>query len=405
MKRWQKLLFLILVLILLSQLPFAYRRRRLVRLHETIQQLQTQRNDVPLDPIFVGYKEYKGVLHVHSFLGGHSSGSFQDIIDAAKANQLDFVVMTEHTERDINTAAMTLQGVHASVLFLNGNEVSVKNAGRVLLVPGLETQGAENASLEDLAQQVRAKPGLSIFAYPENFTGWNTNVYDGVEVYNLYTNAQQINPVMMFFDGLWCYRSYPDLLFANFYSRPNENLRFWDQTLGRGQRLTALAGVDAHANIGIGLHDASGKTLMGLQLDPYERSFGIVRVHALLSERYGFNFESVLGALRSGNSFIGFDLLADTRGFRFSGSSGGEAAMQGEELKLEGEALLKVTIPLPARVVLLRNGVVVQQDQGKNQVAFIVKEPGVYRCEVYLPQLPHPVGDQPWIISNPIYVR
>lgn len=401
MKRWQKLLFVILVLILLSQLPFAYRRRRLVRLHEAIQQLNAQRTNLSPDL----FKEYKGVVHVHSFLGGHSSGSFQEIIDAAKTNHLDFVVMTEHTERDINTAAMTLQGVHAGVLFLNGNEVSFTNVGRLLLVPGLESQDQSNSPLENLTLQTRAKNGLSIVAYPQEFQQWNSNAYDGVEVYNLYTNAQQINSVMMLFDGLWCYRGYPDLLFANFYSRPNENLRLWDQTLGRGQRVTALAGVDAHANIGIGLHDASGKTLIGLHLDPYERSFEIVRVHALVSERYGLNSESVLGALRSGNSFIGFDLFGDTTGFRFSGSSGGEAAIQGGELKLDGEALLKVSTPLPARVVLLRNGVVVEQDQGKNQVGFIVKEPGVYRCEVYLPQLPHPVGDQPWIISNPIYVR
>lgn len=401
MKRWQKLLFVILVLILLSQLPFAYRRRRLVRLHEAIQQLNAQRTNLSPDL----FKEYKGVVHVHSFLGGHSSGSFQEIIDAAKTNHLDFVVMTEHTERDINTAAMTLQGVHAGVLFLNGNEVSFTNVGRLLLVPGLESQDQSNSPLENLTLQTRAKNGLSIVAYPQEFQQWNSNAYDSVEVYNLYTNAQQINSVMMLFDGLWCYRGYPDLLFANFYSRPNENLRLWDQTLGRGQRVTALAGVDAHANIGIGLHDASGKTLIGLHLDPYERSFEIVRVHALVSERYGLNSESVLGALRSGNSFIGFDLFGDTTGFRFSGSSGGEAAIQGGELKLDGEALLKVSTPLPARVVLLRNGVVVEQDQGKNQVGFIVKEPGVYRCEVYLPQLPHPVGDQPWIISNPIYVR
>jgi hypothetical protein len=36
---------------------------------------------------------------------------------------------------------------------------------------------------------------------------------------------------------------------------------------------------------------------------------------------------------------------------------------------------------------------------------FQVSEKGIYRVEVYLPQLPLPAGAQPWIISNPIYVR
>src|SRR4030095_8990939 len=242
------------------QLPFAYRRRRLARLHDTIQQLSSQRTNTTPDPTFRDYREYKGVVHVHSFLGGHSSGNFQDIIDAAKANQLDFVVMTEHTERDVDTAAMTLQGVHGGILFLNGNEVSVKDAGRALLIPGLETQSYQNATLETLSQQVRAKQGLAIVAYPEEFHGWTSDAYDSVEVYNLYTNTKQINLGKMFFDGVWSYGSYPDLLFANFYERPNENLRLWDQALARGKRLTALAGNDAHANVGVSLRDAAGKT-------------------------------------------------------------------------------------------------------------------------------------------------
>ncbi|HKR61135.1 MAG TPA: hypothetical protein VJS64_15550, partial [Pyrinomonadaceae bacterium] len=167
MRRWQKILFGILLLILLSQLPFAYRRRRLVRLRETIQQLNAQRNNFPADPMFSDFREYKGVVHVHSFLGGHSSGNFQDIIDAARTNELDFVLMTEHTERDINTAAMTLRGGYGNTLFVNGNEVSVNNVGRLLLIPGLESQSDATASIETLAQQAKAKLGLAIVAYPQ----------------------------------------------------------------------------------------------------------------------------------------------------------------------------------------------------------------------------------------------
>ena len=68
----------------------------------------------------------------------------------------------------------------------------------------------------------------------------------------------------MFFDALWSYRSYPDLLFANFYRRPSENLKLWDEQLQRkGERLVAIAGNDSHANVGISLNDTTGKTLLG----------------------------------------------------------------------------------------------------------------------------------------------
>jgi hypothetical protein len=401
MRRWQKTLFGIVVLVLLSQLPFAYRRRKLMRLQTAIQELKSQ-SFAAADPLF---QEYKGVSHVHSFLGGHSSGNFQDIVDAARTNELDFVLMTEHTEKDINTAAMTLRGNYGNTLFVNGNEVSVNNVGRLLLFPGLESQSDASSSIETLSQQAKAKQGLAIVAYPQEFAGWNTNAYDGVEVYNVYSNAREMNRGAMLFDGLWSYRAYPTLLFANFYSRPSGNLRLWDEAQSRGQRLTALAGNDAHANVGVALRDAGGKTLLGLQLDPYARSFALVRMHLLLPRNQQLTSESLLGALREGHCFIGFDLFSDTTGFRFTGTSGGETRIQGDELSLLGDARFTVTAPLPSRIVLLKNGTAVQEQTGKNIAEFVIKEAGNYRCEVYLPQLPHSVRAEPWIISNPIYVR
>ncbi|MFN2514216.1 MAG: hypothetical protein ABR568_22730, partial [Pyrinomonadaceae bacterium] len=130
---------ILLVLVLLSQIPFAYRRYKLGRLRAAIQQLNSQRV-APQDND--SFTEYKGVVHVHSFLGGHSSGNFEEIIAAAQSNELDFVVMTEHTSHNFNTAAMTLKGTHGGILFVNGNEVTTANADRLLLLPGDESTDA-----------------------------------------------------------------------------------------------------------------------------------------------------------------------------------------------------------------------------------------------------------------------
>jgi hypothetical protein len=46
-----------------------------------------------------------------------------------------------------------------------------------------------------------------------------------------------------------------------------------------------------------------------------------------------------------------------------------------------------------------------QDEAGLQKKDYTVKDKGGYRVEVYLPQLPGPAGQQPWIISNPIYVR
>src|SRR5881396_2755965 len=137
MKR--KILLMTLGLVILSQLPFAYRRYRLSRLHNSIEQLASQRTVQPSES---EYNDYQGVIHVHSSLGGHSTGNFAELISAAKANQLDFVIMTEHPQSDFDTAAMTLSGVHGGVLFVSGNEVSTAQGDRLLLIPGSENANA-----------------------------------------------------------------------------------------------------------------------------------------------------------------------------------------------------------------------------------------------------------------------
>lgn len=409
MKRWKKLLLVLLVVTLLSQIPFAYRRYKLGRLHAATQQVNSQRHPQEESNLI----EHVGVMHVHSFLGGHSTGTFDEIIVAAQSNQLDFVVMTEHPSKNFNTAEMTLKGEHGGVLFINGNEVRTKTGDRLLLVPG---DGQAAADSEWSTQEVlsRRSAGLALIAYPAEFRSWNQREYDGIEVYNVYTNALAINPLVMFFDGLWSYHSYPDLLFANFYRRPAEALKTWDErTSQTGLRLIATAGNDSHANVGISLNDSTGKTRFGFSLDPYERSFRLVRLHVLAEDLYMLNGQlsfprldegRLLSSISAGHCFIGFDVFGDTTGFRFAAQDGDERKIMGDEIKLEDQVGLSVSVPVPARILLLKNGLQVHEANGV-KLDFVAKETGSYRVEVYLPQLGKPVGEQPWIISNPIYVR
>jgi hypothetical protein len=404
MKRVKKLLLILIVLVLLSQIPFAYRRYKLGRLQTAIEQINSQRVAPQGNPDWV---EYKGVVHVHSFLGGHSAGNFEEIIDAAKSNQLNFVVMTEHTSDHFNTAAMTLKGMHDGILFINGNEVRASDSDRLLLLPGDETANSSNgATTQELISQISAKGLLAFVTYPQDFKSWNASGYAGVEVYNVYTKARQINPLVMFFDGLWSYRSYPNLLFANFYRRPGENLQKWDEAIAAtGRKLVAITGNDAHSNIGVSLNSDSGGTLLGLKLDPYERSFRLVRLHILVPKDKSFDSASLLEAIGAGHCFIGFDLFGETGGFGFSASNGTDDRIQGDEISLGKEVRLMVSLPVAGRILLLKDGKVMTDETGITKKDYAVTEKGSYRVEVYLPSLGKPAGDQPWIISNPIYIR
>ena len=399
MKR--KIFVAILVLIILSQLPFAYRRYRLARLRTSITNLSTQRTPPAADDQYV---DYKGVIHVHTSLGGHSNGTFAELISAAKGNQLDFVIMTEHPQAEFDTSAMTLSGIHNGVLFINGNEVPTANGDRLLLIPGASNAASMNTqSTQQIIDQQKANGGLAFAAYPTESQNWQATNVDGVEVYNLFTNTRSMNRFVTFFDGLWSYRSYPDLMFANFFARPTDSLNRWDQTMASSNRkLVAIAGNDAHSNIGISLNDESGKQLIGIKLDPYERSFRTVRTHVLIQQGQTLTRETLLEALSSGHCYISFDLFSDASGFNFSVLHSDKT--MGDEVTLNEQPRFVVRTPFPARVVLLKNGKSVDQKSG-TEVEFAPDGAGAFRVEAYLDELPAPAIGKPWVISNPIYVR
>jgi hypothetical protein len=397
----RKLLIAILSVVIVSQLPFAYRRYRLGRLQNAIQQLASQR--VP--PPETGYRDYAGVIHVHSFLGGHATGTFAEIVSAAKSNQLDFVIMTEHPQADFDTSSMTLNGPHGGVLFVNGNEVATSDGDRLLLIPGSTDASSFSAKpTRDIVDHQRASGGLSIAAYPTESSNWQATGVDGFEVYNLFSNARAANPALLFFDGLWSFGRYADLMFADFFARPDANLKLWDQAIDKDNRRSiATAGNDAHSNIGLSLVDDSGKQWLGVKLDPYDRSFRVVRTHVLVKKDLELTRESLLAALASGHVYVSFDIFGDPKGFSFR-VAGQEQKIMGDEVAFVEGMRLIASAPVASRVVLYRDGSVLEDKLGST-VQFAINSKGVYRVEAYLEYLPAPARGKPWVISNPIYVR
>src|SRR6476661_785107 len=163
MKLWKKILLILLAAFVLLQLPFVYRRFRIAQLAEKIDQLNSQRS-APNDPRF---KDYKGIIHAHTSLGGHSTGTFDELISAANANNLDFVIMTEHYSDLYDTSSLTLNGVHGKTLFIGGNEIDTGDGDRFLMIPG----SADAASLRKLPtsqvlEKLHSENRLAFITYP-----------------------------------------------------------------------------------------------------------------------------------------------------------------------------------------------------------------------------------------------
>src|SRR5207237_1937463 len=240
-------------------------------------------------------------------------------------------------------------------------------------------------STQQIIEEQKANGGLTFAAYPTESQNWQSTSVDGVEVYNLFTNARSMNHFVTFFDGLWSYRSYPDLMFANFFARPNDSLNRWDQTIASSNRkLVAIAGNDAHSNIGISLNDESGKQLIGIKLDPYERSFRTVRTHVLIKQGKALTRDALLEALSLGHCYISFDLFSDASGFNFSVQHSRKT--MGDDVALNSQPRFAVQTPFPARVILLKNGNALDQKSG-TEIEFTPNGSGAYRVEVYLDAL------------------
>ena len=393
MKRWIKITLGALVLVSLSQLPFIYGRSKLGELSRKISELASSRKPYS-DSRF---REYSGVLHVHTAIGGHSRATFEDLIEGAEG--LDFVVLTEHTSDLFDTASLTLNGKVRGTLFVGGNEVNTVS-DRFLLIPGSSDAFSRRMTeTADFLPIFQKQGKLAFVAYPETFRSWDSS-FDGIEVLNLNTSATQWNGAWFLFHALWSYRRHPELTILSFLSRPDANLRAYDEVAKR-RRLTLAVGSDAHSNIGYHLFgDDTGNTFLNLKLDKYRTVFHIVRTHALIEKAKLLNANTLIEALREGHTYVGFDALGPSDGFFFSA---GDSVM-GDEVPLSTDRPLRVRAPLPARIVLFKDGQRIHEMNGA-EMTFQPVERGVYRVEVFLDVLGKPFDGLPWILSNPIYVR
>ena len=390
-----------LVLLVLAQIPFIYRRYQTGKLAQKIAELDAQRTTYT-DPNF---KEYKGIIHAHTNLGGHSTGTFDEIIAAANANDLDFVLMTEHYSDTFDTAAHTLNGVYGKTLFVGGNEIDTSDGDRFLLIPGGGDAGkARMSGTAAFLEAAKRENKLALVTYPEKFKSWDAQV-DGIEVFSLHTAAKQMNWLTAVGDLIWTYPAYPELMIAKSWTRPDANLAKFDEIASQ-RPISLFAGTDAHSNIGFHLFgDDSGNKVIDIKLDSYSTIFRMARLHVLLPVANEFNRETLIEAIRSGSYFVAFDAIGDSTGFRFNVETRKREVASDSDLgSLFSD--FTITAPLQARFKVFENNQAFLDTDLKSRSEFGVSgDGGVYRVEVYRDDLGPPFDKMPWIISNPIYVR
>lgn len=332
----------------------------------------------------LGYGDYRGVIHAHSYLSHDSWGTPSRIIQAAQTAGVNFVLMTDHPSKYAVTHG--LRGMHGGILFLPGAEITRDNGN--FLGIDLKSNVAQRDE-QEMIDEVHRQGGLVLVSHIEDMKNWNVTGLDGMEIYNIHYDAILDGKIDKTIALVPMLGKDPDRVWLSILDKPTLYLKAWDEAL-KTRRLTGIAANDSHENV----------VYNGQQLDTYERSYGLVNTHLFMME---LSENGALEALRAGHAYVCFEVFGRCRGFSFTATDGKNIAIMGDDYSLDPKApsTLDISVPKPAKIQLLKDGKVVQEKVDK-AMSFDLKEPGVYRVEVSLEKGKKFVQ---WIYSNPIYVK
>lgn len=346
-------------------------------------------------------------LHMHTRYSD-GAGSHSDIVAAAIKADLDAVIVTDH-----NVWVNGLEGYKSEgeqrVLLMVGEEIHDQARDpqkNHLLVFGAQRELATYAYDPQFLIDAAAKAGgLSFIAHPVDpaapsvhegdisWVDWNVHGFTGLELWNGFS---EFKPRIK--------SKLHAIYYAYFPRRINrgplpETIHRWDDLLSTGKRIVAVGGSDAHSHR---MHLGP----LRRTVFPYEFHFRAINNHVFIPHPLGMDAASdssmILDALRQGHCYIGYDLPAPTRGFRFTARGFDASAQMGDELSSKGGVTFQIRLPRIEECILLKDGNPVRTWRKHDLCTYITSEPGVYRVEVYINYLGRRRG---WIYSNPIYVN
>ena len=351
--------------------------------------------------------EYAGNAHIHTpFSDGELYHA--EVAQAAVRAGLDFIITTDHNVRVGGIEGYYGDEPDGRVLLLVGEEIHDtrrKPQANHLLVYGLEDELASLATEpQQLIDSARDAGGFSFIAHPFEYpiaiadepdlswVDWDVSGYTGIELWNF---MSEFKGLLTSWPKALRYTASPE----KGISGPSpQTLEHWDRLLAKGERIRIIGGADAHGT-------TYSKGPLKRVLFPYEFLFRCVNTHILSRHP----FEGVLehdkrmveGALRAGHAFVGYDLPAPTKGFRFSAQGLNQQVIMGDWLRLNHGVTLQIVVPQTTDTRLIFNGEVVARETEGTHMTYIATKPGAYRVEVYIDFEGKQRG---WIFSNPIFI-
>lgn len=338
--------------------------------------------------------QYSGAIHIHT-TESDGTRSLVEVVEIGRDAKLDFMMFADHM--GLTNRESGLEGMYGKTLVVVGyehNDLEDNNHFMVFKSPGVYP---ENMTARQYVAAARADRALGIIAHPIEkrdrggkyppypWTAWDTEEYDGVELWNQMSEWMEklgtFNKLVMAFSPR-----------KSMVGPPPEVLSIWDR-LNLKRRYVGVAGVDAHAfPVDLGP--------LTVEIFPYKVHFRSLRTHILLDEPMAKDFETAREQL-----YTAFERCrvfcsnmrwgaADT--FQFTAESEGRIATCGDALEFGPNVALKVHAPSRASIRLIHNGRQIAESVSR-ELNVAAAAPGLYRVEVWK-------GKRGWIFSNHIRI-
>ncbi|RMD50138.1 MAG: PHP domain-containing protein, partial [Ignavibacteria bacterium] len=175
--------------------------------------------------------EYSGAVHVHSIFSD-GSGKIEDIIQAARETELDFVILTDH-----NTLRAKDEGYekyYSKTLLLVGSEINDKQNKNHYLALGIDKTFSTRQPAQSYVKKVKESGGIGFIAHPHEkrssmkehppypWTEWGIEEFNGIEIWNHMSE---------WMEGLTEQNKYNYFVhpLSSIVAPPAETLKVWDE--------------------------------------------------------------------------------------------------------------------------------------------------------------------------------
>jgi len=344
-------------------------------------------------------------LHMHTTYSD-GSGKHEELARAAINSNIDVIIITDHNVlvhglngyRDFNgkrTLLLVGEEIHDQALDPQKNHLLAFGISEEVSIHAGEPQ-----NLIDFINQIG---GLSFIAHPTDlelrlfnesnisWENWNIKGFTGIEIWNSFSEIKNVITGKL---SALLYGFFPELIA---HGPTPKTIQIWDDLLSRGQHIVAIGGSDSHA---LPMRFGPIKKV----IFPYQFHFSTINTHILTTTKLSGDLPNdskmIYQALSSGHAFVGYDLPATTKEFRFFANNKNQKVIMGDDIELNGSVTIQVHTPGGGETSLIKDGKIIQKTRNPNLI-HNADEPGIYRVEVHRNFLGKRRG---WIYSNPIYI-